>query len=78
MKLGDMELTVSLMAGEEEEKFLQQAVKDMKERRGKFQKGQKGKNFRGKPSFNRKRRNDEAGDGDCKPSKTARESVAAD
>lgn len=36
MKVKDVELTFSLLEGEDEEKFLTKAVQDMKDRRSKF------------------------------------------
>lgn len=65
----EAELTFNLVVGEEEEKFLQKALADMKDRRSKFQKGGRGGNRGGrggrggfKNFGGRKRRNDEGND----------------
>lgn len=60
MTVAQAELVFSLVEGEAEEKFLEKALADMKERRNKSFKNKGG---RGKQQFNRKRtRNDERGD----------------
>lgn len=51
MTVKDIELTFTIVEGEAEEKFLEKAIADMKERRGKFNKGGRGK-------FGNKRKND--------------------
>lgn len=50
----EVSITFALIEGDEEEKFLEKAILDMKQRRN-FQKGKGGK---GKQNFGRKRRND--------------------
>jgi RNA binding motif len=58
MTVKDTEITFKLIEGEEEEKFLEKAIAEMKERRNKFTRG-KGRGG-GKHNFNnRKRRGDE-------------------
>ena len=51
MKVKDVELSFSILEGEEEEKFLAKAIEDMKQRRSRFNKGGRGK-------FGNKRRNE--------------------
>jgi len=63
MKIKEAELTINLLEGEAEEKFLEKAIADMKQRRSKFQKGGKGKQH-----FTRKRKHD--GDIEHKGKKT--------
>lgn len=54
MKVKEVELTFTIVEGEAEEKFLEKAITDMKNRRS----NQKGKGGRGKQHFTRKRKND--------------------
>lgn len=58
MTVKEVELTFNLLEGEEEEKFIEKAISDMKNRRSNFQKGKGG---RGKQNFSRKRKNDGGG-----------------
>jgi hypothetical protein len=67
LKVKDFELTFSVLEGEAEEKFLEQAILDMKQRRSKFQKG-------GKNNFNnRKRKNDSGSFGAGKRTRSGRD-----
>lgn len=63
MKVKEVELTFTLVEGEAEEKFLEKAIADMKNRRSNFQKGKGG---RGKQHFTRKRKNDGGHEGQDK------------
>lgn len=53
MTVKDVELTFSIVEGEDEEKFLAKAIEDMKQRRSRFNKG-----GRGGGKFGNKRRNE--------------------
>lgn len=48
MKVKDVELTFSIVEGEDEEKFLAKAIEDMKQRRSRFSKGGRGGKFNNK------------------------------
>lgn len=51
MTVKDIDLTFTIVEGEAEEKFLEKAIEDMKQRRSRCNKGGRGK-------FNNKRKND--------------------
>ncbi|CRL00678.1 CLUMA_CG013938, isoform A [Clunio marinus] len=64
MKVNETELKFTLVEGEDEEKFLEKAISDMKQRRSNFQKG------KGKNNFGRKRKHDGRNEGNGKRVKT--------
>lgn len=71
MTVSEVELTFSLIEGEAEEKFIEKAVADMKERRSKYNNNQKGRGGR-RQQFTRKRtRNDERNHNSGKRAKLA-------
>lgn len=73
MTVKESELTFNLIEGEEETKFLEKAIEDMKQRRSKFQKGGGNRGGRGKQHFTRKRRNDEENESRGKRTRTGRD-----
>jgi len=72
MKLNELELSLTLLEGEEEEKFLKTALEDMKKARQRINQKNKGRGRFNK--FNdRKRKNDDRNNEDDVPAKHARE-----
>jgi lupus La protein len=72
MKLNDVELSLTLLEGEEEEKFLKTALEDMKKARQRINQKNKGRGRFNRFS-DRKRKNEDRDNEEDKPAKHARE-----
>lgn len=72
MTVKEAELTFTQIEGEEEEKFLEKARIDMKERRSKSNNNRNRGGGPGRKHFTRKRKNDDAGEHRDKRAKAGR------
>lgn len=72
MKLNDLELSLTLLEGEEEEKFLKTALEDMKKARNRINQ-KKGRGGRFNKFNDRKRKNEDRDNTDEAPAKQVRE-----